>query len=111
MAVTRPTVSDDARPWPSAQNQQSHLPSVRHESRPPYVRGHATRWSTACQATQFEVRSRTASVRYASVRPRMSSRNAAPADPVRGRPWKADGHADRTAGTHAVRYAPVDTAI
>src|ERR1700677_735629 len=33
-----------------------------------------------------------------------------PADPVRGRPWKADGYTDRATGSDAVRYASVDTA-
>ena len=30
--------------------------------------------------------------------------------PVRGRPWKADGYADRFHGADFVRYASVDTA-
>ena len=30
--------------------------------------------------------------------------------PVRGRPWKADGYADRATGSDVVRYASVDTA-
>jgi hypothetical protein len=32
------------------------------------------------------------------------------AQPVRGRPWKADGYTDRATGTDAVRYTSVYTA-
>jgi len=32
------------------------------------------------------------------------------AEPVRGRPWKADGYTDRPQGPDAVRYASVDPA-
>ena len=37
-------------------------------------------------------------------------RNMPPGRPVRGRPWKADGHTDRATGTDAVRNTSVDTA-
>jgi len=45
-----------------------------------------------------------------STQRRASSRNALPTRPVRGRPWKADGYADRPGGPDAVRYMSVDTA-
>src|SRR5258708_7164867 len=41
----------------------------------------------------------------------MSSWNTSLTRPVRGRPWKADGSADRPSGPDAVRYMSVDTAI
>jgi hypothetical protein len=46
---------------------------------------------------------------------RQASRSPGPPDqpsarPVRGRPWKTDGVADRTTGPDAVRYTSVDTA-
>jgi signal transduction histidine kinase len=45
-----------------------------------------------------------------STQRRTSSRNTRSARPVRGRPWKADGYADRPGGPDAVRYMSVDTA-
>ena len=45
-----------------------------------------------------------------STQRRTSSRNTPPARPVRGRPWKIDGVADRSHRLDAVRYMSVDAA-
>ena len=59
-------------------------------------------------------RTRSPCARYAAASPTASQsppqRKPPPARPVRGRPRKADGYADRATGTAAVRYTSVDPA-
>jgi len=75
--------------------------SVRHAATVPAA-GRTGLTTPAALWPRAEILASWASVRLSAAR----EAGMSPADPVRGRPWKADGYTDRATGPDAVRLRP-----